>query len=49
LATKDISRNELNKIELRVLEQILYSTADIIDALMRDGIPYTKLTLPGGQ
>lgn len=45
----DISRKELNKVELRVLEQILYSTADIIDALMRDGIPYTKVVLQGGQ
>ena len=43
MATKSLARSEMNKIELRVLEQVLYSTADIIDALMKDGLPYTKI------
>ena len=47
MESKPLSQKELNKLELRILESVLYSTADIIDALMKDGVPYTKLTLGG--
>ncbi len=47
MASKDLSRKALNEIELRVLEQVLYATAEVIDALMKDGVPYTKLVLTG--
>ena len=48
MATEQINqlaREELNKLTLAVYREVLISTAPLIDALLRDGIPYTKSIL----
>ena len=47
----DISRKKMNEVELRLFEAALYTIADAANALMRDGLPYTKIIAPpaGGQ
>jgi len=50
MATKrtgqSLARSEMNKTELATFEALLYNLAPLIDALLVDGIPYTKITLP---
>lgn len=46
---QDISRKKLNEVELKLLEASLYTIADAVNALMRDGIPYTKVQIGGQQ
>ena len=41
-----LARSELNKKELATFEAVLRSVAPLIDALMVDGVPYTKLITP---
>lgn len=47
-SVQSLAWSTLNKIELDVVEALLYYAADLIDALMVEGIPYTKVYL-GGQ
>ena len=46
--TVDLGQRALNKQELKVIELLLYQIADLINALMVDGVPYTKVKI-GGQ
>ena len=46
---QDISRKKLNEVELALIEAGLYTMANAINALMRNGgVPYRKLALPQG-
>ena len=45
-AGKSLARSEMNKVELATFEAILHSIAPLIDTLLADGVPYTKLILP---
>lgn len=43
----DVSKKKMDEVELRTIEAVLYMMADEINALMRDGIPYTKVKIGG--
>lgn len=43
----DLSQKAFNKQELKVLELLLYQTADLVNALMASGVPYTKVKIGG--
>lgn len=40
---KSVSRTELNRVELATFREVLVSVAPLIDALLVDGAPYTKM------
>ena len=46
-AQQDIAQRAFNKVVLGVVEELLYAQADLINALMRDGVAPTKLVLGG--
>lgn len=41
----DVSKKKMEEVELRLIEAVLYMMADEINALMRDGVPYTKVKI----
>ena len=43
----DISKKKMDEVELKLIEAALYTMADAVNALMRDGVPYGKLKLGG--
>mgnify|MGYP001593749028 CR=1 FL=1 len=45
----DISRKKMNEVELRLYEAACHVIADAVNALMRDGLPYTKIIRPEVQ
>ena len=44
----DLGRIALTKTQLRAEEIMLYQMADIIDRLLKDRIPYTKVEVQNG-
>lgn len=50
--TIDIAKTAMDKKVLATIELLLYAQADLIDALLRDGVQFTKMLAPpptGGQ
>ena len=47
----ELGRVALTKTQLRATEIMLYRMADLINRLMKDTLPYTKMEVPqnGGQ
>lgn len=43
---QDISRKAMDKVVLETIELLLYAQADMINAIMRDGVQFTKMTAP---
>lgn len=41
-----LSRAPLTDLQLRATETMLYRMADLIDRLLADGLPYTKVEQP---
>lgn len=44
----DIRKQKLDEVEIKLIEAALYTIADAINALMRDGVPYTKVIVQRG-
>jgi len=44
----DVGRIALTKTQMTALEITFYQMADIIDRLLKDRLPYTKIEVPPG-